>query len=174
MMTRNLTDAKDQDSNGASNWDSVGPGSQFAGASESRDLVKRMGLCAAFAMNIIVFNLPAYFGMKASFPYARLFGTLSMVFGTFSFLAGGCYFLERAVVSIRARVLHIDLAVSLAILGSYAVSVYGWLEKDDRFARFDFVGSFILLVLVARWAQVSAVGRNRRITGSDRSRGRDA
>jgi Cu2+-exporting ATPase len=130
-----------------------------------------MGLCAAFAMNIIVFTLPAYFGMKASFPYARLFGTLSMVFGTFSFLAGGGYFLGRAVAAIRARVLRIDLLVALAILGAYGVSVYGWLEKDDRFAHFDIVGSFILLMLVGRWAQVSAVERSRRITGSDRSQG---
>ena len=129
---------------------------------ESRDLAKRIGLCTAFAMNIMLFTLPAYFGMTDSFPYARLFGTLALVFGTLSFLAGGGYFLGRAAGAIRARVLHIDLPIALGILGAYVGSVYGWLAADGRFVYFDFVGSFILLMLVGRWAQVAAVERNRR------------
>jgi Cu2+-exporting ATPase len=113
-------------------------------------------------MNIMLFTLPTYFGMENSFPYARLFGTLAMVFGTLSFLAGGGYFLGRAAGAIRARVLHIDLPIALGILGAYAGSVYGWLAMDGRLVYFDFVGSFILLMLVGRWAQVAAVERNRR------------
>lgn len=138
------------------------PGPDGAAPPESRDLAKRIGLCTAFAMNIMLFTLPSYFGMAASFPYARLFGTLAMVFGTLSFLAGGGYFLGRAAGAIRARVLHIDLPIALGILGAYAGSVYGWLVMDGRLVYFDFVGSFILLMLVGRWAQVSAVERNRR------------
>jgi Cu2+-exporting ATPase len=138
------------------------PGPEGAAQPESRDLAKRIGLCTAFAMNIMLFTLPAYFGMDASFPYARLFGTLAMVFGTLSFLAGGGYFLGRAVGAIRARVLHIDLPIALGILGAYGGSVYGWIATDGRFVYFDFVGSFILLMLVGRWAQVAAVERNRR------------
>ena len=138
------------------------PGADVAAPPESRELAKRIGLCTAFAMNIMLFTLPAYFGMEASFPYARLFGTLAMVFGTLSFLAGGGYFLGRAVGAVRARVLHIDLPIALGILGAYGGSVYGWLAMDGRFVHFDFVGSFILLMLVGRWAQVAAVERNRR------------
>jgi Cu2+-exporting ATPase len=138
------------------------PGPDLAGPPESRDLAKRIGLCTAFAMNIMLFTLPEYFGMEASFPYARLFATLSMVFGTLSFLAGGGYFLGRAFGAVRARVLHIDLPIALGILGAYGGSVYGWLAADSRFVYFDFVGSFILLMLVGRWAQVAAVERNRR------------
>jgi len=138
------------------------PGPDVAGPPESRDLVKRIGLCTAFAMNIMLFTLPAYFGMDASFPYARLFGTLAMVFGTLSFLAGGGYFLGRAAAAVRARVVHIDLPIALGILGAYGGSVYGWLATDGRFVYFDFVGTFILLMLVGRGAQVAAVERNRR------------
>jgi Cu2+-exporting ATPase len=138
------------------------PGPDVAAPPESRDLAKRIGLCTAFAMNIMLFTLPTYFGMENSFPYARLFGTLAMVFGTLSFLAGGGYFLGRAAGAIRARVLHIDLPIALGILGAYAGSVYGWLAMDGRLVYFDFVGSFILLMLVGRWAQVAAVERNRR------------
>jgi Cu2+-exporting ATPase len=138
------------------------PGAEPSAPPESRDLAKRIGLCTAFAMNIMLFTLPAYFGMQASFTYARLFGTLAMMFGTLSFLSGGSYFLGRALRAIRERVLHIDLPVALGILGAYAGSVYGWLAQDARFVYFDFVGSFILLMLVGRWAQIAAVERNRR------------
>jgi Cu2+-exporting ATPase len=138
------------------------PGAETSEPAESRDLAKRIGLCAAFAMNIMLFTLPNYFGMTASFPYARLFGTLAMLFGTLSFFAGGSYFLGRAARAVRERVLHIDLPIALGILGAYAGSVYGWLAADAHFAYFDFVGSFILLMLIGRWAQVAAVERNRR------------
>jgi Cu2+-exporting ATPase len=138
------------------------PGAELSTQPESRDLAKRIGLCTAFAMNIMLFTLPAYFGMDASFPYARLFGTLAMTFGTLSFLAGGSYFIGRAARALRDRIMHIDLPIALGILGAYAGSVYGWIAPDPRFVYFDFVGSFILLMLVGRWAQVVAVERNRR------------
>ena len=44
------------------------PGAESTAPPESRDLAKRIGLCTAFAMNILLFTLPAYFGMQASFP----------------------------------------------------------------------------------------------------------
>ncbi len=141
----------------------LGPPWEVAAApAESRDLVKRIGLCTAFAMNIMLFTLPAYFGMASSFPYAPLFGTLAMLFGTLSFLAGGGYFLGRAARAVRERVLHLDLPIALGIAGAYTGSVYGWLVADARFVYFDFVGSFILLMLIGRWAQVAAIERNRR------------
>ncbi|MDD2764383.1 MAG: heavy metal translocating P-type ATPase metal-binding domain-containing protein [Opitutaceae bacterium] len=138
------------------------PGAEPSAPPESRDLAKRIGLCTAFAMNIMLFTLPAYFGMEAAFPYARLFGTLAMVFGTLSLLAGGSYFIGRAARAVRDRLLHIDLPIALGIVGAYAGSLYGWVMQDERFTYFDFVGSFILLMLVGRWAQVAAVERNRR------------
>ncbi|MFA5058982.1 MAG: heavy metal translocating P-type ATPase metal-binding domain-containing protein, partial [Opitutaceae bacterium] len=127
------------------------PGEEPSAPPESRDLAKRIGLCTAFALNIMLFTLPAYFGMEATFPYARLFGTLAMVFGTLSLLAGGSYFIGRAARAVRDRVLHIDLPIALGIVGAYAGSLYGWVGSDARFTYFDFVGSFILLMLVGRW-----------------------
>jgi Cu2+-exporting ATPase len=128
---------------------------------ESKRLARRLGLCAAFAMNIMLFALPAYFGMEATFPYARLFGTLSLVFGTLSLLVGGSYFIGRAVQALRAGAMHIDLPIALGIIGAYAGSFYGWASGHDTFVYFDFVGTFILLMLVGRWAQIVAVERNR-------------
>ncbi|MBI3886702.1 MAG: HAD-IC family P-type ATPase [Opitutae bacterium] len=140
----------------------VGPPGEEPAVPESRLLVRRIGVCAAFAMNVMLFTLPAYFGMEATFPYARLFGTLSLLFATLSLLTGGSYFLSRAVQALRSGVMHIDLPIAVGIVGAYAGSLYGWLSGREAFVYFDFVAAFILLMLVGRWAQVAAVERNRR------------
>ena len=140
----------------------VGPAGQRPAESESRALVQRIGLCAAFTMNVMLFSLPAYFGMQRSEDWAGLFRVLSLAFGTLSLLVGGTYFLGRALRALRERALHIDLPIALGIVGAYAGSLYGWLAGEERFVYFDFVSTFILLMLVGRWAQVAAVERNRR------------
>ena len=140
----------------------AGPAGEAVGEPESRGLVKRIGLCAAFAMNVMLFSLPAYFGMDPSFEWAGLFGLLNLVFGTLSVLVGGTYFLARAGHALRERAMHIDLPIAIGIVGAYVGSLYGWLTGHERFIYFDFVATFILLMLVGRWAQVAAVERNRR------------
>ncbi len=140
----------------------VGPAGETAPEPESRGLVKRIGLCAALALNVMLFSLPVYFGMKPTYEWAGLFGLLALLFGTLSLLVGGTYFLNRAVRAIRERAMHIDLPIAIGIVGAYAGSLYGWLAGEARFVYFDFVSTFILLMLVGRWAQVAAVERNRR------------
>lgn len=140
----------------------IGPADQAVADPESRALVKRVGLCAAFAMNAMLFSLPVYFGMERSFEWASLFGLLSAIFGTLSLLVGGTYFLGRAVRALREHAMHIDLPIAIGIVGAYLGSLYGWLAGQEKFVYFDFVSAFILLMLVGRWAQVVAVERNRR------------
>lgn len=140
----------------------AGPAGEVVAEPESRGLVKRIGLCAAFAMNVMLFSLPVYFGMERSYEWAGLFGLLSLVFATLSLLVGGTYFLSRGVRALRERALHIDLPIAIGIMGAYLGSLYGWIAGEERFVYFDFVATFILLMLVGRWAQVAAVERNRR------------
>ncbi|GAB1488598.1 heavy metal translocating P-type ATPase metal-binding domain-containing protein [Opitutaceae bacterium] len=141
----------------------LGPaGAERAERAESRMLVKKIGLCSAFTMNVMLFALPTYFGMEATFTYAHLFATLAMGFGTLSLLAGGSYFLLRALRALRAGALHIDLPIGLGIVGAYTGSMYGWLSGREEFMYFDFVSGFILLMLIGRWAQVAAIERNQR------------
>ena len=129
---------------------------------ESRALLRRIGLCTAFAMNVMLFTLPVYYGMEPTYPYARLFSTLSMAFGTLSLLVGGGYFINRAARSLREGALAIDVPIALGIVGAYSGSLYGWLVASEPFIYFDFVATFILLMLVGRWAQLVAVERNQR------------
>lgn len=140
----------------------LGPAGETAPVLESRGLVKRIGLCAAFAMNIMLFAFPAYFGMEPTFEYAGVFNLLTLLFGTLSFLVGGTYFVGRAIRALREGAMHIDLPIAIGVLGAYVGSVYGWLSGAEHFMYFDFVGSFILLMLIGRWAQVAAVERNQR------------
>jgi len=140
----------------------VGPLGEARAEPESRGLAKRIGLCTAFAMNVMLFTFPVYFGMEPSFEYARLFGLLSLAFASLSFLVGGIYFLTRALRALRVGAMHIDLPIGLGIVGAYAGSLYGWLAGEARFVYFDFVSGFILLMLIGRWAQVVAVERNQR------------
>ena len=140
----------------------AGPAGVTTAEPESRGLVKRIGLCAAFAMNVMLFALPVYFGMESTFEWAGLFGILSAAFGTLSLLVGGTYFLSRAVRALREGAMHIDLPISIGIVGAYVGSLYGWLAGHEQFVYFDFVSAFILLMLTGRWAQVAAVERNRR------------
>ncbi len=130
--------------------------------SESRALAWRIGLCTAFTMNVMLFTLPVYFGMEKTFAYAPLFGTLSMAFGTLSLLAGGGFFLNRAARALREGAVHIDLPIALGIVGAYAGSMLGWVSGQEAYVYFDFVSTFILLMLIGRWAQVVAVEKNQR------------
>lgn len=140
----------------------AGPAGQNAAEPQSRGLVKRIGLCTAFAMNVMLFTLPTYFGMEPSFEYAPLFGMLSLVFATLSLLVGGSFFLTRAWQSMREKTLQLDLPIAIGIIGAYLGSLYGWFAGKEHFLYFDFVSAFIVLMLVGRWAQVAAVERNQR------------
>jgi Cu2+-exporting ATPase len=140
----------------------VGPPGEEPAVPESKRLVRRVGLCGAFMMNIMLFALPVYFGMEETFAYARLFSTLSLAFATLSLLVGGTYFIGRAARALREGVMHIDLPIALGIIGAYGGSLYGWLSGHGGFIYFDFVGTFIFLMLLGRWAQIVAVERNRR------------
>jgi Cu2+-exporting ATPase len=138
---------------------------QPRGASDRRErsgLEKRMGACGAFAMNAMAFSLPAYFGMPKDFPFASWFTLIAVASATLAMLIGGSYFIERAWKSLRAGVLHIDTPIALGILAAYLGSLGGWAFGVEGLLYFDFVAMFIFLMLTGRWAQQSAVERNRR------------
>jgi Cu2+-exporting ATPase len=129
---------------------------------EGRALARKAGLAGALAMNAMMAALPYYFGMSADFEYARLFEAAGLLFATLSVFACGAYFLVRAAASLRARALHLDLPIAIGIVGAYLGSVWGWLTTNPEAQYFDFVTGFIALMLFGRWAQVTAVERNRR------------
>lgn len=130
--------------------------------SESSRLTLRLGLCAAFAMNAMLFTLPVYLGMKPDFWFAWLFSGLAFAFATLALAVGGSYFFRRSLVGLRRGVIHIDLPISLGLIFAYTASIIGWVAGRDDLVYFDFVATFSFLMLVGRWTQQVAVERNQK------------
>ena len=129
---------------------------------ESSRLTLRLGLCAAFAMNAMLFTLPVYLGMEPDFWFAWLFSVLAFVFATLGLIVGGSYFFRRSLTGLRHGVIHIDLPISLGLIFAYAGSLVGWVTGREGLVYFDFVATFSFLMLVGRWTQQVAVERNQR------------
>jgi len=128
---------------------------------ESHQLISRIGICGFFLLNTMLFTLPGYLGMGGDFFLAPLFHLLGALFATLSLLVGGGYFIQRAVQAIQRRVLHIDLPIALGLVAAYAGSMLGWATGYGKLIYFDFVASFVFLMLLGRWLQELALERNR-------------
>ncbi|MDB2673394.1 heavy metal translocating P-type ATPase metal-binding domain-containing protein [Akkermansiaceae bacterium] len=126
---------------------------------ESRKLIPRLGLCAAFAMNTMAFSLPRYLGMKDSFPYAGLFDLIALLSSTFTLLIGGTYFFSKAIASLKHRTIHIDVPIALGLAFAYAGSIIGWLSGEAHLIYFDFVATFTVLMLGGRYLHLAAAER---------------
>lgn len=128
---------------------------------ESRQLTYRIGLCGFFLLNTMLFTLPAYLGMGGEFFLAPLFQLLGAFFATLSLAVGGSYFIRRAWMAARNKVLHIDLPIALGLVVAYLGSLIGWATGYINLIYFDFVATFVFLMLVGRWLQEVALEKNR-------------
>ena len=121
----------------------------------------RIGLCGFFLLNTMLFTLPGYLGMDESFFLTPLFRLLAGLFATLSLIVGGGYFIKRAWQAVRMRTLHIDLPIAIGLLAAYAGSLVGFFSKYERLIYFDFVATFVFLMLCGRWLQEYALEKNR-------------
>ncbi|MCH6257263.1 heavy metal translocating P-type ATPase metal-binding domain-containing protein [Puniceicoccaceae bacterium K14] len=129
--------------------------------SETKSIVWRLALCGAFALNSMLFTFPQYLGMSADFVFARQFSWLSAFFATTSILFGGGYFFSKAYQAIKRGVVHMDMPISIGLAAAYLVSWYGFHVGDETLQYFDFVSTFVFLMLAGRWVHVYAIERNR-------------
>ncbi len=137
----------------------LGP-SRKSGRKGSRDLLMRMAIAIAMAMNVMMFSLSIYFGLGEGALFS-FFGWLSLGLATISLFAGGGIFLRGALAGLRRGVLHLDVPISLGMVLAYAGSTYGFLTGGPDHAYFDSLTIFIALMLVGRWAQEHILERNR-------------
>ncbi|MEK7951827.1 heavy metal translocating P-type ATPase metal-binding domain-containing protein [Luteolibacter soli] len=128
---------------------------------ERRGLAGRMGLCGAFALNAMGFSLPTYLGMPADFEFAGLFRLIAFTSATLAMLVGGGYFVSRAWRALKVGALHIDLPIALGLIAAYLGSIAGWVVGQEKLLYFDFVATFVFLMLVGRYVQTAAVEKNR-------------
>jgi len=121
----------------------------------------RLGLAGGLAMNAMAFTLPRYLGMEQSFALAGVFELVAAATATLSLLACGSYFFSRAWGALRAGRLHLDVPIAAGLLAAWLGSTVGWATGHDRLLYFDFVATFIFLMLLGRRLQESSVSRNR-------------
>lgn len=132
-------------------------------------LVRRIGLCGAFAMNAMLFSLPHYLGLETDNWLSRVLDLVALACATLSMLVGGSYFIRRAWLSLRSGLLHIDFPIGLGLIVGYSATVYAWATGHRELAYFDFVSIFTLLMLTGRWLQERVVAANRnRLLGASR------
>lgn len=139
----------------------------------TRGISYRLGLCGFLVMNTMLFTLPNYLGMPEYFFLAPLFEILAALFASLSLVCGGSYFIVRAWQSIRKGVLHIDLPIALGLVVAYIGSLLGWLSGYTKLIYFDFVATFVFLMLAGRWLQEFLLEQSRRrlSEGSTKPRG---
>ena len=133
--------------------------------STRRGMMMRLGLCGAFAMNTMAFMLPFYVGMNRNNEHAGLFLLIAFVSTTLSMLIGGTWFMKRALMSLRAGIFHMDMPISTGLILAYAGSVVGWFLGREDVVYFDFVSTFVFLMLLGRMVQLSVVEANRKALG---------
>src|ERR1019366_9254512 len=129
-------------------------------AGASRDLLWRLGVCVAIAMNSMIFAIPLYAGLDRG-PIFSLFTTLNFGLGALAVMIGGTVFFRSAWRALRQRMLHLDLPIALGITLAFGGSVHSYFTHGSRSAYFDTLDVFIALMLLGRWLQERAVERNR-------------
>ncbi len=121
----------------------------------------RLGLAGGLALNAMAFTLPRYLGMEESFALAGVFELIAAASATLSLLACGSYFIARAGAALRLRRLHLDVPISLGIIAAWLGSMIGWFSGHPSLLYFDFVATFIFLMLLGRRWQEASVSRHR-------------
>jgi Cu2+-exporting ATPase len=126
----------------------------------SADLLWRMGICFAIAMNSMIFAIAMYAGLDRG-PLFELFTSLNFGLGALAVAIGGTVFFRSAWRATRAGVLHLDLPIAIGIALAFVGSVHSsWAHRPGA-AYFDTLDVFIALMLLGRWLQERAIERNR-------------
>ncbi len=133
------------------------------------DLLLRLGLCAALAMNAMIFSFSQYFGLavESDGGLFRLFAAGSLVLASLCVMLGGTIFFRSALQALRRGVLHMDVPIALGIALSYLGSVWSFFFASGRAAYFDTLCVFITLMLLGRLMQQRLASHHRRILLSD-------
>ena len=124
------------------------------------DLVWRMGVCIAIAMNTMIFGFAMYCGLAEGRVF-RLFHALDFALSFVSVLVGGTVFFRSAWQALRRRVLHLDLPIALGIALVFSSSTYTYAARGGATSYFDTLNIFIALMLVGRFLQERVLRRNR-------------
>ncbi len=137
----------------------LGP-SRKAASRASSDLVLRMGVCIAIAMNTMLFAIAIYAGLEEG-SVRLLFDRLSLGLSACSVAIGGPVFFRAAWKGLRGGLLHLDLPISMGILLAFGSSVVSYCLDARPALYLDTLSTFIALMLVGRFLQERVIAKNR-------------
>jgi Cu2+-exporting ATPase len=137
----------------------LGP-ARSSGRRPSDDLLLRVGICTALAMNVMLFAAAMYLGLREG-PVFAILNDLSYAAGVLAVLVGGSVFIGSAYRALRRRVLHLDVPIALGIVLAFTGSTWSFFFASGNAVYIDTLTVFVALMLVGRWLQQRMLERNR-------------
>ena len=126
----------------------------------SRDLLIRMGICIALAINAMVLSATTYFGLNEG-PLFQLFRRINYAAAFAAVFIGGWPFFQSAYASVRRRVIHFDIPIALGILLAFSATSIAFLTKNHQGTYDDSITVFVALMITGRWLRQRMLERNR-------------
>lgn len=126
------------------------------------DLVWRLGLSVALAMNAMIFGFAIYFGLNDG-PIHRTFHALNFAFATINVFVCGSVFFRGAFEGLKRGVLHLDAPIALGMLVAFVGSLYSFALGDSTSSYFDTLNVFVTLMLLGRFIQARVLEKNKKL-----------
>jgi Cu2+-exporting ATPase len=130
---------------------------QEARRAEDRTALARLGVAAACAMNLMFLHGALYAGEYSGMasPYWAFFRWLSFAVAVPVLFFSARPFFQTALAGLRARIVHIDLPVAIALGGAFAASAWNTVRGSGPL-WFDSLAMLVAALLGARQVQRSA------------------
>lgn len=127
---------------------------------EARSLLLRMGVAGSMAGNIMLMAAALYAGEFTGIDpeQANLFRWVSLGLALPAVLYSALPFYRGAIAGLRAKMLHMDLPISLGIVAAFAVSVAATVMSRGE-VYYDSLSVLIFLLLVGRLLLSRATAR---------------
>ena len=130
---------------------------QDARRAEDRAGLARLGVAFACAMNLMFIHGALYAGEAAGMaaPFVQFFRWFSLVVAIPVLVYSARPFFHTAVAGLRARVVHIDLPIAIALAGAFAASAWNTVSGTGPL-WFDSLAMLVAALLGARQLQRGA------------------
>jgi Cu2+-exporting ATPase len=121
---------------------------------EDRAMLVRIGVAGAIAVNTMLAALALYSGWLGGMEpeYTRFFRWTSFALVTPALLWPGRVFFSSAIAALRARTLHMDVPIALALAAGYVQGAINTV-RDTGPVYFDGLAMLTFLLLVGRYLQ---------------------
>ncbi len=134
---------------------------ELAQHQDSDRLLLRLGICLAIAMNSMFFSFSIYLGLTADSVLYTLMMQLNFLLSIVAVWVGGSYFLKRAWIGLRNKLIHFDMPIALGLGLTFIFSVYQFVRGQFAWVYFDTLNVFIALMLLSRFVQNRWLVKNR-------------